>query len=232
MELALIWSGEGEDRDGDWHVEFAGIELGDAGLRARGTQLGAVPVPYRLDYRLDATGEDFATRDLHVEATGAGWRRRLRLARDQAGEWTVEAAAEGSPQLGSGVDGFPAPEWRGSGARRGARLRPRAVPAHQCDAVHRHRLDREPGSVDFLMAWVSVPDLAVHASRQRYQHLWRDGERAVVRYASLEGDRVTFTSDLEFGADRLVRVYPQLARRLEPNNPRAMSSRGSRGRIH
>ena len=230
MELALIWSGEGEDRDGDWHVEFAGIELGDAGLRARGTQLGAVPVPYRLDYRLDATGEDFATRDLHVEATGAGW-RRLRLARDQAGEWTVEVAAEGSPQLGSGVDGIPGARGRGSGRSPGRSTATSGCPRSPMMPVHRHRLDREPGSVGSLMAWVSVLDLAVHASRQRYQHLWRDGERAVVRYASLEGDRVTFTSDLEFGADRLVRVYPQLARRLV-NNPRAMSSRGSRGRIH
>ena len=80
--------------------------------------------------------------------------------------------------------------------------------------VHRHRLDREPGSFDFVMAWVSVPDLAVHAARQRYRHVSSDGDGGIVRFESLEDDRVTFTSDLEFGADGLIDVYPQLARRL------------------
>jgi uncharacterized protein len=212
MELALIWSGEGEDRDGDWHVEFAGVELGEAGLRASGTQLGAVPVPYRLDYRLDATGEGFTTRTLQVEATGAGWRRRLRLERDPGGEWTVESAADGPRALDA--DGLPAPGGD-AGALAGALDCDLGLsPLTNAMPVHRHRLDREPGSVDFLMAWVSVPDLAVRASRQRYQHVRRDGDRAVVRYESLEDDEVSFTSDLEFGADGLVRVYPQLARRL------------------
>jgi uncharacterized protein len=214
MELALIWSGEGEDRDGDWHVEFAGVELGEAGLRARGTQLGAVPVPYRLDYRLDATGEGFTTRTLHVETTGAGWQRRLRLERDPGGEWTLESAGEGSPELGTGVEGLPAPGGDAAALAGALDCDLGLSPLTNAMPVHRHRLDREPASVDFLMAWVSVPDLAVHASHQRYEHVRRDGERAIVRYESLEDGEVTFTSDLEFGADGLVQIYPQLARRL------------------
>lgn len=214
MERALIWSGEGEDRNGDWHVELARVELGEAGLRARGTQIGAVPVPYRLDYRLDATGEGFVTRALHVEATGAGWLRRLRLERDPGGEWTVEGAAEGEPRLAADVDELPAPGGDAAALAEALDCDLGLSPLTNAMPVHRHLLDREPGSVDFLMAWVSVPDLSVHASCQRYEHVRRDGEGAIVRYESLDGDRVTFTSDLEFGADGLVSVYPQLARRL------------------
>ena len=146
----MIWSGEGEDRDGDWRVELANVELGEAGLRAHGTQLGAVPVPYRLEYRLDATGEGFATRSLYLEATGAGWVPRLRLERDPEGEWMVDGAVE--PALAGALD-----------CDLGLSPLTNAMP------VHRHRLDREPGSAEFVMAWVSVPDLAVHAARQRYR---------------------------------------------------------------
>jgi uncharacterized protein len=215
MERALIWSGEGEDRDGDWHVEFAAVELDGTGLRASGTQLGAVPVPYRLDYRLDATGEGFVTRSLHAEATGAGWERRLRLERDADGGWAVEVGGEGSPQPGDDADEFPAPGGDAEALAGALDCDLGLSPLTNAMPVHRHRLDREPGSVDFLMAWVSVPDLAVHASRQRYEHLRSDGDGAIVRYASLDADEVTFTSDLEFDADGLVRVYPQLARRVE-----------------
>lgn len=50
--------------------------------------------------------------------------------------------------------------------------------------VRRHRLHEAPGAVDFLMAWVSVPDLGVHRSRQRYEHLRPVAvdSPAVVRY--------------------------------------------------
>jgi hypothetical protein len=214
MERALIWTGEGEDRDGDWHVEFSSVVLGETGLRASGTQLGAVPLPYRLDYRLDATGEGFATRSLHAEATGAGWERRLRLERDPSGEWAVEVGGEGSPELGDGGE-FPAPGGDAEALAGALDCDLGLSPLTNTMPVHRHRLDVEAGSVDFLMAWVSVPDLAVHASRQRYEHVRREGDGGIVRYASLDGDQITFTSDLEFAADGLVRVYPQLARRVE-----------------
>ncbi|HEX2467136.1 MAG TPA: putative glycolipid-binding domain-containing protein [Solirubrobacterales bacterium] len=216
MERALIWSGEGEDQDGDWHVEFAAVELGDAGLRANGTQLGAVPVPYRLQYRLDATGEDFVTRSLHLEATGAGWERRLRLERDPGGEWAVEVG-------GAGEIALPAPGGDADPLEGALDCDLGLSPLTNAMPVHRHRLDREPGSAEFVMAWVSVPDLAVHASRQRYEHLARGADGGIVRFESLDGDEVTFTSDLEFDADSLIRVYPKLARRIDPDEQRQRS---------
>jgi uncharacterized protein len=207
MERTLIWTGEGADQDGDWHAEFARAELGDRGLRASGTQLGAVPEPYRLDYRLDATGEGFATRSLHVEATGAGWERRLRLERDPSGEWAVEVGGEGEASL-------PAPGGDAAAVDGALDCDLGLSPLTNAMPVHRHALHRQEGQVDFLVAWVSVPDLGVHASSQRYTHLHRDGEGGVVRFESLEDGEVSFRSDLIFGADGLVRLYPKLARRL------------------
>jgi uncharacterized protein len=211
MERALIWTGEGEDQDGDWHVEFAVVELGETGLRASGTQLGAVPVPYRLDYRLDATGEGFVTRSLRVDAVGEGWERRLRLERADDGEWTVEVGGQGEADM-------PAPGGDSEALAGALDCDLGLSPLTNAMPVHRHRLDRDPGSVDFAMAWVSVPDLAVRLSRQRYEHLGRDANGGTVRFSSFDGDEVEFTSDLEFDADGLIRVYPKLARRVESAN--------------
>jgi hypothetical protein len=74
--------------------------------------------------------------------------------------------------------------------------------------IRRHRLHEEPGVVELTMAWVSVPDLGVHASVQRYEHLWRTPEGAVVRFAS--GD---FTADLLVDPAGFVVDYPELAQR-------------------
>jgi hypothetical protein len=71
--------------------------------------------------------------------------------------------------------------------------------------VRRHRLHEQPGAVEFAMAWVSLPDLAVHRSMQRYEHL----APGRVRFSS-DG----FEADLELDEDGLVVVYPGLARRV------------------
>ena len=62
--------------------------------------------------------------------------------------------------------------------------------------------------VDFLMAWVSVPDLAVHANVQRYTFLRPADQGAVINYSS-----GTFSADVTFDADGLVVDYPGLATR-------------------
>jgi hypothetical protein len=70
--------------------------------------------------------------------------------------------------------------------------------------VRRHRLHEQPGAVDLAAAWVSLPDLAVHRSEQRYEHL----EPGLVRFTS--GD---FTADLAVDGDGIVTTYPGLAQR-------------------
>jgi uncharacterized protein len=62
------------------------------------------------------------------------------------------------------------------------------------------------------MAWVSVRDLAVIPSRQRYTTVGDppDGGR-LVRYESLGSD---FVADIAFDGDGLVVEYPALGRRV------------------
>jgi uncharacterized protein len=205
-ERLLIWEGEPGWAAG-WRAEVAKVELGNGALYARGTQVATDPLPYRLDYRLDASAEDWVTRSLHIAAVGESWERRLRLERDPGGEWTA------------GVDGGGELDLRAPG---GDALD--LGEALDCDLgfspltntmpVLRHRLHRHPGQVEFVMAWISVPDLGVHVSDQRYEHLGVNSDGATVKYASVEDGRETFTADLELDHDGVVRHYPGLARRV------------------
>ena len=74
--------------------------------------------------------------------------------------------------------------------------------------VLRHRLHREPGRHDLVMAWVRLPELTVSRSGQRYEHLRRNADgTAVVRFSS-----GAFSADLTVDADGFVVDYPGLAR--------------------
>ncbi|MEV0238743.1 putative glycolipid-binding domain-containing protein [Streptomyces sp. NPDC050674] len=160
-------------------------ERGEGVLRARGRAVGTEPEPYWVTYELD-TADGFVTRRLRVTTeTGAGT-RTLDLRHDGHGRW----AADGEPL--PAVDGALDCDLG-------------LCPLTNTMPVLRHGLHRTPGERDFLMAWVSVPDLTVRPSLQTYTHL-RPGH---VRYSS--GD---FRSDLEFDEDGYVLDYPRLASRL------------------
>jgi uncharacterized protein len=196
----LLWRGLDE-----WRAEAACVDLDDRGVRATGTQLGVDPVPYRLDYELDAS-DGFVTRTLEVEATGGGWTRSMRLERD-GGVWRCVTEEEGEA---------PLPPAGGEVAALGEAL--------DCDLgfspltntmpIRRHALHESPGAEDFVMAWVAVPELGLHASAQRYEHVRRHDDGAVVRFVD-RGLFEGFTAELELDSDGLVRVYPGLARRVE-----------------
>lgn len=184
MLRLAIWQGIDE-----WRAEAARVDLGPRGLGATGTQIGGGPTPYRLDYELDV-GSGWITTRLSVRVTSAVRERGLLLEHDARGGWRC--------------DGEPAPALAG---------------ALDCDLgrspltnlmpVRRHALHEREGVAEILAAWVSVPDLTVHASRQRYEHV-RPG---VVRFTDL-GAHEGFTAELELEADGLVLLYPELARRL------------------
>jgi hypothetical protein len=202
MRRAVIWAGTDE-----WRAEYAAVELEANGIRATGTQLGiSGGHPYRVDYRLDA-GDGFATRRLEVNAQGAGWSRSLDLSRRGSDGWTAEAAADG---------GGPDPEPGGATAE--------LTDALDCDLglspltnlmpIARTRLAEREGSEDFVMAWVSVPDLALIVYPQRYEHVRRHADgRATVRFVD-RGPGAGFVAELELDADGLVIDYPDLARRV------------------
>ena len=179
---ALAWTGLEE-----WLAEHVQVDLGDDGIMATGVQLGVEPEPYLLEYRLDAPSE-WITRRLEVEASGAGWRRSLSLEHDGRGRWTADG--ERRPELDGALDCDLA-----------------FSPLTNVMPIRRSGLHERAGSEDFVMAWVSVPDLAIHASPQRYEQ-FRPG---VVRFVSLDSD---FTVELELDDDGLVARYPRLAERV------------------
>jgi uncharacterized protein len=195
----LVWSGVEE-----WMTEVAAVELTDGGLSATGTQLGADPVPYRVDYRLEAP-EDYVTRELELTATTERWRRRLVLTRDGEGAWRADVEDEGEVPGGAWDGGLPdLSEARDIDIQNS--------PLTNTMPILRHGF-REGGEGDFLMAFVTVPTLRVEASPQRYEHVRAGEGGSVVRYVALDGD---FTADLELDPDGLLVFYPRLARRVEP----------------
>jgi hypothetical protein len=161
-------------------VEVAEVKLSDDGVAGHGAQIGSSPKPYRAAYEIEAYGE-WVTRRLRVEVGGVG---SVDLRHDGKGTWSgVANAAELEGALDCDIAFSPL-----------TNLMP----------VRRHRLHEQPGTVELATAWVSLPDLAVRRSDQRYEHL----EPGRVRFSS--GD---FTADLEVDADGIVVNYPGLARR-------------------
>jgi uncharacterized protein len=179
----LVWRGLEE-----WLAEECSVLVEEDRLRAEGVQLGAEPHPYRVDYEL-LTAPGFVTERLIARARDAEGSRTLELLRASDGAWTA--------------NGEPLPEVEG---------------ALDCDLAFSpltnfmpaRRLGAEP--VDLVMAWVSVPDLGVRRSEQRYEPI--DDHR--VRFVSLDSD---FVAELELDDDGLVTRYPRLAE-LVPSGAR------------
>ena len=75
--------------------------------------------------------------------------------------------------------------------------------------IRRDALHAREGSTEITVAWVAVPELTVHAARQRYTHV-RPG---LVRFRSLDGEFEGFEADLEVDDEGLIMHYPDLAQR-------------------
>jgi uncharacterized protein len=171
--------------------ETAWVDLGDRSLAARGRAVGTVGKPYWLSYELE-TRDAYVTSRLLVVVETAAEIRRLDLHHDDVTGWTVNGVPR--PDLAAAVDCDLA-----------------LSPLTNTMPVLRHRLHDTPGSHDFLMAWVSVPDLTVHPSVQRYSHVAMSGSGTAVRFASDD-----FHSELTFDEHGLVLDYPRLAHRWAP----------------
>ncbi len=186
---------------------LAEVSLGGTYLRAAGVAVGAAPVSYRLDYELDCV-DGFVTRRLLVRTQGATWSRRLVLSRDPQGVWGVETSVEGEvalPEPGGDPSAFAAAVDCDLGE----------CPVTNTMPVLRHGMLHGGPPRDFVMAWVSVPDLSVRPSAQRYTFVGPPAAAAgpqagaaVIRYES-----GTFCADVVFDDDGLVVDYPGLGRR-------------------
>ena len=212
MRGHVIRRGFGWQKEADLGgAEWADIVVRGDRLSARGTATGGTPVPYRLDYELDI-GPDFVTKRLRVRSHGNGWRRHLDLRRADDGSWQADASQTGEPAE------LPTTDLTDPGASAGTLAD--LAGALDCDLgecpvtntmpVLRRGLLRPGEPIDFVMAWVSVPDLHVSRSDQRYTFLEPESDGgAVVRYES-----GSFSAAIRFDRDGIVVDYPGLGRRL------------------
>jgi hypothetical protein len=184
-------------------AELADVTVGEESLSARGVAIGTNPVAYRLEFEL-TTDEAFVTERLWARAEGKEWSRELNLRRLSPGAWSSDAASKGVVDL-------PAPGGSLEAVAEALDCDLGLSPLTNSMPILRHRLHEGGGPIDFLMAWVSVPDLAVHPSRQRYTFLRQEAGARIVRYESRGGD---FLADLRVDDDGLVIDYPALARRI------------------
>lgn len=197
-EQVVAWSGSDPAR-----VDVAAVRLEADRLQAHGTSTTPAHV---IDYRL-TTGAGWVTRRLEVRARGDRWARALTLERGEDGRWSAARDAEG------GETGPPEP------------VLPDLAGALDCDLglcpltntmpVLRHDLLRRARSGDttpahLVMAWVSVPDLAVHLSPQTYAAAHPvEPAGALIRFES--GATATW---IEVDGDGLVVSYPGIGRRV------------------
>lgn len=187
-------------------AEFAEVGLDGTSLWAAGVAVSGDPLPYHMDYELECA-DGFITRTLTVRTRGAGWSRRLVLSRDLRGGWAVDATADGNVDLPP-PGGDPAAFAAALDCDLGE------CPVTNTMPVLRHGLLHGGAPRDFLMAWVSVPDLAVRPSAQRYTFVGpasgadRPAGSATIRYES-----ESFRADVLFDSDGLVVDYPGLGRR-------------------
>jgi uncharacterized protein len=173
VQRLAIWRGLDE-----WRAETAHVHIDGDRLTATGTQLGTTPEPYRLDYSLK-TGPGFMTHALGLSVLFQGSLKRLELVRHPDGTWTADDRE--LPELEGALDADVL-----------------ASPPFNSMPVLRHEMLRGGEPRDLVMAFVTVPELTITRSGQRYTPL--GGGR--VNYSS--GD---FTADIHFDDDGLVGLY-------------------------
>jgi hypothetical protein len=191
----LHWRGPEPQR-----VDTAFVSLETDSLTAHGTSLTA---SYTLDFRL-TTGPRWVTRQLDVRTRGDGWWRSLLLRRSDEGDWRAHWDGAGGTDL---PDGLPDLETS-LDCDLGLCPLTNTMPILRHDfvgAAHRG----EAGSRLLLMAWVSVPDLAVRRSEQHYtaSDPVAFGGGALVSCASER-----FRTTLETDAEGVIVNYPGLGR--------------------
>ena len=178
MERLAIWRGLDE-----WRAESAHVRIDGDRLTAHGTQLGAHP--YRLDYRL-VTGEGFVAERLELSLLHEGRLRWLLIVRNTDGSWSA--------------DDRPLLELEGA-----LDFDLQASPIFNSTPYLRHNMGAGGEGRELVMTFVTVPELAVTRSEQRYTPL---GARRV-RYAS--GD---YSADIHFDEDGLVQLYEDYLERV------------------
>jgi uncharacterized protein len=187
-------------------AEFAVIKFEAKRLRASGVAIGSDPEPYHLSFELQ-TRDEYITDRAVVETQGTGWTRQLEIQRSRAGVWSASSQSAGKLEM---------PKAGGDPTELGDALDLDLglSPVFNTMPVLRHDLHNGGSAEDFLMVWISVPDLSIHASPQRYTFLERrSGGERLVRFEAV-GEGEDFVADVQFDSDGLVVDYPGIASRI------------------
>ena len=199
---SLAWS-----KADPFGAEFVEARSDGDTLSATGVAIGSSPLPYRLDYSFE-TGAQFVAARMLVSTRGNGWQRKLSLTRLESGAWQETFDENGR------ADALGAREPTDVTALAAALDVDLGLsPLFNSMPALRAGLLRAAGSADFVMAWISVPDLTVHRSLQRYSFVrLLDEERSLLRFESL--DESGFVAELSYDAEGFVLDYPGIATRL------------------
>jgi hypothetical protein len=122
------------------------------------------------------------------------------------GTWNVVVRSEGHVDL-------PAPGGDVSSFTDALDLDLGLSPLFNSMPVLRHDLHARAGTAEFLMAWISVPDLQLHRSPQRYTFVRATPNARTVLFESIGPDE-DFAAEIIFDDDGLVIDYPGIARRI------------------
>jgi uncharacterized protein len=186
-------------------IDVARVSLGDDRLSAHGS---STTDDYSLTYRL-ATAPQWITRRLDVRVDGDGWWRQLMLQRDGDGRWSSrrrEATGDGEPVT-------TVAEHDGLTGALDCDLA--LCPLTNTMPVLRHGLigasrAGDHRQVELTMAWVSLPELDVVASAQRYE----SGVPVAAGGVQIRYQADSFVEHIEFDNDGLVVSYPSIGRRI------------------
>jgi uncharacterized protein len=191
-------------------MEHAELEIVADGVRARSVAIGSEPVPYRLDVEL-AVGPGWLTEHLVATARGDGWTTSLELSRGASGAWqggrretgVVPTAVRRSvPDDAVAAEAIPADV---------VDVDVQYSPVTNLMPSRRLGLELAGATGSFVMAWISVPSLAITLDPQRYTVLGADDGDRCVRFESGDG---FFAAVLRCDDDGVIRDYPGIARRI------------------
>jgi uncharacterized protein len=205
MKTMRVWT-----KEEPFGTELADISLGDGTLSANGVAIGTYSASqsprsaYRADYKL-TTVERYVTSRLVVRTEGEAFRRSLDLRRLASGTWKCTTEVQGDVAL-------PPPGGDLSALNDALDVDLALSPVTNSMPLLRHRLAEGSAPVELSVAWVSLPDLAVERSLQRYTFVRRDGENTIVRFESLDGDG--FTAEITIDGRGLLLDYPGIARHI------------------
>ena len=188
-------------------AEYAELSLGEKRLSARSVAIGAKPVPYLAELKLE-TVDDFITSKLAITTHGLSWKRSIELRRSEDGVWTAEVALDGEVDLEE--PGGDMSQFEGA-------LDPdvELCPILNSPPTLRHRVLEGGTAPEMVMVWVALPSLALNRSVQRYSHLGKDAVgNHIVRFENPDPDGGGFVQDITFDADGIVLDYPTIAKRI------------------